>query len=56
MRKVKPKMRIATNKLKTRDYFMLARIRGATKSGVSTDRRKKANKLYARKRVKIEEE
>ena len=56
MRKVKPPMRINPNKLKTRDLFMLALIRGATKSGVATDRRKKANKLHARKRVKHEEE
>jgi hypothetical protein len=40
---------------KTRDYFMVAIINGVTKSAVHVDRKKKANKLAARKRVKPEE-
>jgi hypothetical protein len=37
---------------KTRDYFLVALIRGATKAAVHVDRKKKSNKYTCRKKVK----
>lgn len=51
MKKMKV-IRINPNTLKVRDLLIVKLICGSTKSGVATDRKKKANKLHARKRVK----
>ena len=37
--------------IKTRDYFMLQIINGATKAGVHKDKRKEKNKKECRKKV-----
>lgn len=41
---------------KTRDYLIVALIKGATKSGVHVDQKKKANKYNCRKKVKETEQ
>lgn len=41
---------------KTRDYFMVSLIKGATKSGIHVDRKKKANKNACRRKVKETEQ
>lgn len=47
MKRTRPKKRV----VKTRDYLVVALIKGATKAGVHTDRKKKANKAECRKTV-----
>ncbi len=44
----KPKRKVNPNEVKTRDYFLVAIILGATKSGVHKDKRKAANKKACR--------
>lgn len=39
--------------IKTRDYNMVKVINGATKAGVHVDRKKEANKKFARQRTNI---
>lgn len=48
--------KIDPNKIKTRDLLMVELIKGATKAGVHTDRKKKANKEECRKPVRLDEE
>lgn len=47
MKPTRPKKRV----IKTRDYALVKLINGATKAGVHTDRKKKANKAECRKTV-----
>lgn len=39
------------NSIKTRDYFMLLIINGATKSGTHKDKKREQNKKKCRKKV-----
>ena len=52
---MKTKTTIDPNRLKTRDYLVLALIQGATKAGVQPDRRKEQNRKECRKPVRREE-
>lgn len=40
--------------IKTRDYAMVAIIKGATKAGAHKDRKKEASKKHCRRRVRQE--
>lgn len=42
------KQTVDPNKIKARDYALLALIQGATKSGTHVDRKKRANKRESR--------
>jgi hypothetical protein len=48
-------VKLDPNAVKTRDYFMLALIQGATKAGVQKDRRKEADRKACRGRHRGED-
>ncbi len=52
----KPADIINPHEIPIRDYFMVDIIRGVTKSGIHTDRKKENNKKECRKKIKHEEE
>lgn len=56
MSKPEKPMKIDPNRIKTRDYLLLAIKQGATKANVAVDRKKEANKKASRKRVREDEE
>lgn len=56
MKKPPKSMKIDPNRLKTRDHLLLKVIAGATKAGIAVDRKKEANRLASRKRIRKEDE
>lgn len=56
MKKSKTKLTIKHTDIKTRDHLLVKLLKGATKGGAHTDRKKQANKKEARQTVEVDED